>query len=257
MVNPGYGPRCLALLAEGVDAASALKQVRSADPDHDVRQVGLVDASGAVAGFTGARCLDYLGQESGDGFSVQANMMRRPGVPEAMAAAYTSTSGSLATRLLAALVAAEAAGGDARGVMSAALIVVDGSVRPEAWEGVLIDIRVDHHNDPLGELARLIGVAEAYRLCDEAEAALVTGDGAAALRGAEAGLALLPGEGNLVLSYIAALAGAGRLDEARQESQNLIAGEPGWAVVLRTIVERGLMPLPDGVTVDMLLGGGA
>ena len=209
MVNPGYGPHCLDLLSQGIEAAEALERVRAVDPDHVVRQVGLVDASGTVAAFTGARCLDHLGQQSGDGFSVQANMMRRPGVPEAMAAAYTSTPGSLATRLLAALVAAEAAGGDARGVMSAALIVVDGTVRPQPWEGVLVDVRVDHHTDPLGELARLVGVAEAYRLCDEAEAALVAGDGAAALRGAESGLALLPGEGNLLLSYIAALAGAG------------------------------------------------
>jgi len=187
MVNPGYGPECLALLAQGIGPAEALEQVRAADPDHDVRQVGLVDAAGTVAGFTGARCLDHLGQQAGDGFSVQANMMRRPGVPEAMADAYMSTAGSLATRMLAALVAAEAAGGDARGVMSAALIVVDGTVRPQSWEGVLVDVRVDHHLDPLGELARLAVVAEAYRLCDEAEAALVAGDGAAALRGAEAG----------------------------------------------------------------------
>jgi uncharacterized Ntn-hydrolase superfamily protein len=257
MVNPGYGPRCLDLLAQGVNATAALEQVRADDPDHDVRQVGLVDTTGATAAFTGDRCLDHVGQISGEGFSTQANMMRRPGVCEAMAAAYTAVPGSLVSKMLAALVAAEGAGGDARGVMSAALIVVDGTPQSHPWEGVLVDVRVDHHTDPLSELARLAQVAEAYHLCDVAEAALVAGDTAGALSGAEAGLALLPGEGNLLLSYIAALAAAGRTAEAQREVTNLIAGEPGWELVLRTVVERGLIRLPDGITIDTLFGSGA
>ena len=253
MVDPGYGPRCLDLLSDGAGAVEALERVRAADNDREVRQVGLVDASGAVASFTGTLCLDYVGHAEGDGFSAQANMMAGPGVCEAMGHAFTSTPGSLATRLVAALVAAEGMGGDARGQMSAALIVVEGD-RPEyPWQGVLTDVRVDHHPDPLGELARLTRVAEAYHLCDVAEEALVAGDVEAALAGSAAGLALLPGEGNLLLSYIGALIGVGRVDEATAEVQKLVAVRPSWEGILRALIERGLVPLPEGVTLDGLL----
>ena len=253
MVDPGYGPRCLDLLAQGMGAADALAQVRAADEGREVRQVGVVSAAGEVSSFTGAQCIDHVGHAEGNGYSAQANMMAGDGVCEAMAAAFEATNGSLATRLVAALVAAEGKGGDARGQMSAALIVVEGDRRAHPWEGVLTDVRVDHHPDPLTELARLARVAEAYHLCDVAEEALVQGDVAAALSGAEAGLALLPGEGNLLLSYIAALIGVGRLNEAAAEAQRLVASRPPWEGVMRALIDRGLVPMPDGVTLDGLL----
>jgi uncharacterized Ntn-hydrolase superfamily protein len=246
MVNPAYGPRCLDLLETGVSAQDALDQAREADPGRELRQVGLVNAAGDVASFTGTQCIDHVGHVQGDGYSTQANMMAGPGVCEAMAEAFVAAKGTLATRLVAALMAAETKGGDARGQMSAALVVVEG------------DVRVDHHPEPLVELARLVRVAEAYHQCDVAEEALVRGDTAAALAGAEAGLALLPGEGNLLLSYIGALIGVGRLDEAATQVQQLVAGRPAWEVVLRGLfTELGLLPLPDGVTIDGLLSRSA
>jgi len=253
MVDPAYGPRCLDLLAAGVDPAGALEQVRQADRGRDVRQVGLVGAEGAVASFTGSSCIDVVGHAEGDGYSAQANMMAGPGVCEAMAAAFEATSGALAPRLVAALVAAESRGGDARGQMSAALIVVEGGRRPLPWEGVVVNVRVDHHPDPLTELARLVSVAQAYRLCDAAEEAIVRGDMEGALARSTAGLALLPGEGNLLLSHIAALAATGRVAEAGAEARHLVAERPAWAGVLQSLVARQLLPLPDGVTVDELL----
>jgi uncharacterized Ntn-hydrolase superfamily protein len=253
MVDPGYGPRCLDLLAAGVGAADALAQVRAADDGREVRQVGVASATGEVASFTGSMCIDHVDNAAGDGYSAQANMMAGDGVCGAMASAFESTPGSLATRLVAALVAAEGMGGDARGQMSAALIVVEGTRRDHPWEGVLTDIRVDHHPAPLVELARLARVAEAYHLCDVAEEALVRGDVAGALAGSEAGLALLPGEGNLLLSYIGALIGAGRTDEAAAEVQKLVASRPPWEGVLRALIDRGMVPMPEGVTLDTLL----
>jgi uncharacterized Ntn-hydrolase superfamily protein len=253
MVDPGYGPRCLDLLAEGLPAAEALDRVRAADEGREVRQVGLVDAAGRVASFTGALCIDHLSHAAGEGYSAQANMMAGPGVCEAMAEAFEHTAGDLATRLVAALVAAEGKGGDARGRMSAAVIVVEGARHDHPWEGVLTDVRVDHHPDPLTELARLVDVAEAYHLCDVAEAALMRGDNGAALAGAEAGLARLPDEGNLRLSYIAGLVGVGRTDEAAREVQALVAERSSWEGILRAITQRGLVPLPEGVTIDALL----
>jgi uncharacterized Ntn-hydrolase superfamily protein len=253
MVDPGYGPRCLDLLADGVAAADALARVREADEGRDVRQVGLVSAAGEVASFTGSLCIDHVGYAAGDGYSAQANMMAGDGVCEAMAAAFETTAGSLATRLLAALVGAESRGGDARGQMSAALIVVEGTRHEHPWQGVLTDVRVDHHEDPLGELARLVRVAEAYHLCDVAEEALVQGDVSGALAGSDAGLALLPGEGNLLLSHIGALIGVGRIDEASAEVRALVASRPSWEGVLRALIDRGFVPMPEGLTLDLLL----
>ncbi len=252
MVDPGYGPRCLDLLSQGIGAVDALARVREHDEGHDVRQVGVVSAAGEVASFTGAMCIEHVGHAAGEGYSTQANMMAGAGVCEAMAAAFESAPGSLADRLLAALVAAESMGGDARGQMSAALIVVDGTPHDHPWQGRLTDVRVDHHRDPLAELSRLVRVAEAYHLCDVAEEALVQGDVVGALAGAEAGLALLPGEGNLLLSHIAALVAVGRTEEASAEAKTLVTSRPSWEGVLRSIL-GGLLPMPDGVTVDALL----
>ncbi len=252
MVDPGYGPRCLDLLAQGTRAVDALTRVRDADEGRELRQVGVVSAAGEVASFTGNLCIDHVGHAAGEGYSAQANMMAGGGVCEAMATAFESTMGAaLADRLLAALVAAESMGGDARGQMSAALMVVDGTPHEHPWQGVLTDVRVDHHRDPLRELARLTKVAEAYRLCDVAEAALVKGDVAGSLAGAEAGLLLLPGEGNLLLSYIAALIGAGRTEEAAAEAQELVASHPPWEGVLRSVLGT-LLPMPEGLTLDAL-----
>ena len=265
MVDPGYGPRCLDLLAQGLNPDDALAQAVAADDGRAVRQVGVVGATGAVASYTGTMCIDHVCHAEGEGYAAQANMMGRDGVCAAMAAAFEASDGSssggassdgtpsLATRLVGALVAAESLGGDARGQMSAALIVVEGTPHPHPWQGVLVDVRVDHHPDPLGELGRLVRVAEAYHLCDVAEESLVRGDTAGALAGAEAGLALLPGEGNLLLSHIAALIGVGRLDEAAAELQGLVASRPTWEGVVRALIDRGLVPLPEGVTVDQLL----
>jgi hypothetical protein len=218
-----------------------------------VRQVGLVDGRGHVASFTGSLCIDHVGHARGDGYSAQANMMAGPGVCEAMAAAFESAAGTLASRLVAALVAAESKGGDARGQMSAALIVVEGERHDHPWEGVLTDVRVDHNPDPLPELARLVDVAEAFHQCDLAEQALVQGDTATALAGAEAGLALLPGEGNLLLIHIGALIAVGRIDDAAAAVRELVAARPAWEGILRAVADRGLVPLPEGITLDALL----
>ena len=147
IVDPAYGPRGLAAMRSGEPAVDALTRLTLADDGRAVRQVAFVDAQGRVATHTGDRCIAHAGHVIGDGFSCQANMMRDPGVPEAMAAAFVDSTGDLAHRLLAALDAAQVAGGDIRGMQSAALIVV-GSTR--------LDRRVDDHTEPLVELRRLV-----------------------------------------------------------------------------------------------------
>jgi uncharacterized Ntn-hydrolase superfamily protein len=254
-VDPGYGPRVLDLLFEGRDAVHALEQMVAGDELRDVRQVGVVSAAGQVASHTGSRCIDHVGHAEGEGYTAQANMMAGPGVCEAMASAFESSAGPLAHRLVDSLVAAESEGGDARGQMSAAILIVEPERREHPWEGEVVNVRVDHHPEPLAELARLVRVAEAYRLCDAAEEALVRGDTEGALAGTEAGLALLPGEGNLLMSHIVSLVAAGRMDDAAREVRQLVAERASWEGILRALMERELFgPLPEGATLDTLLG---
>jgi uncharacterized Ntn-hydrolase superfamily protein len=147
IVDPSYGPRGLDAMRRGEHPTAALARLTAIDEGRELRQVAFVDAQGRVAVHTGERCIAHAGHVEGDGFTCQANMMRDPGVPEAMAEAFTSATGPLAQRLLAALEAAQRAGGDIRGMQSAALIVA-GATR--------LDRRVDDHPAPLDELRRLV-----------------------------------------------------------------------------------------------------
>jgi uncharacterized Ntn-hydrolase superfamily protein len=174
--DPAYGWRCLDMLERGVDAAQALDDARAADPGAMMRQVGVVDAAGNASAFTGEFCIDHAGHRLGPGYAVQANMMASPDVWPAMADAYEAERGPLAERLLAALRAAESAGGDARGCMSAAMLVVDGMRWKHPREGVVVDVRVDRHDAPVDELARLLTARDAYAGHSAAVDALFAGD---------------------------------------------------------------------------------
>ena len=157
LVERSYGPKGLDLIREGKTAQDALAYLLELDPKHDFRQVSIVDYRGNVAIHTGKRCFPEAGYYVGDCFSTQANMMRFSGVWNAMAEAYQGAKGDLASRLLIALDAAEAAGGDLRGKQSAALLVVS-----DESDFPIVDLRVDHHPEPLLELKRLLRLHRAY-----------------------------------------------------------------------------------------------
>jgi uncharacterized Ntn-hydrolase superfamily protein len=178
--DPQTGPAVLAALAAGQTARDALRRA-VAGTDGAMRQIGIVDALGGTAAWTGSGCIVHAGDVAGPGFTAQANMMLAPGVPEAMAVGYDATAGQpLAERLLAALNAAETAGGDVRGRQSAALLVVPGE--PDAPAHLRhVDLRVEDHADPLGELGRLLVLHRAYALAGKADELVAQG------RAAEAG----------------------------------------------------------------------
>jgi uncharacterized Ntn-hydrolase superfamily protein len=265
IAEPAYGTRCLDALQAGESAQAALDQAIAADQAALLRQVGVVAADGRAAAFTGEWCIDQAGHVVGDGFAVQANMMASPDVWPAMAAAYGSAarpaaepglSGPrggdhahddaawpFARRLLAVLEAGQAAGGDARGVMSAALVIVAGQPA-EPWAGRLVDLRTDRSKDPLGELRRLLDAAEAYARFGSAVDALVGGDARAALEAADRGLVLLPGEENLRFIRSGALIAAGDEEAGRAVLGALIDDRPSWAVVVRGFAAKGLLTLP-------------
>jgi uncharacterized Ntn-hydrolase superfamily protein len=168
-----HGPNTLARIADALDVEGAIAAVLADDALARFRQVGAVDSHGNVAAHTGEGCIPYAGDVQGDGFSCQANMMSTATVPGAMAAAYRAAEGDLAERLLSALDAAEAEGGDVRGRQSAALLVVP--AEGESWR-TRFDVRVDDHPEPLAELRRLVRLARAYELAERGDEALARGE---------------------------------------------------------------------------------
>jgi uncharacterized Ntn-hydrolase superfamily protein len=161
-VDPSYGPLGLQLMRAGKSAPEALQALLAGDSGRDVRQVGMVDASGKVATHTGRLDIPQAGGQAGDGYVVQANLMDKATVWPAMARAFEGAKGDLAERMLAALDAAEAEGGDIRGRQSSALLVVKAKSSGRPWADKLFDLRVEDHPDPLVELRRLVRVQRAY-----------------------------------------------------------------------------------------------
>jgi uncharacterized Ntn-hydrolase superfamily protein len=218
MAEFSYGPLALDLLRGGKSPDEALRALTAADAGAATRQVAIVDNTGVVAVHTGDRCIAAAGHHTGEGYSVQANMMRDEGVPEAMATAYEQSDGEpFAARLLAALDAGEAAGGDIRGRQSAGMVVAAAGDPP--WKRSL-DLRVDDHPEPLVELRRHLDMHRAYEGADDAEARAAMGT-------------------NPELRFWRALGlgRAGHVDAARRELSGL--GEH-WEELLRRLPAAGL-----------------
>ena len=160
--NPRYGPDGLALLRQGLSAREVLERLTAPDSGRDHRQLGVVDARGEGATFTGSQCYDWAGGLAGPGFAVQGNILVSGETVDALATTFEGSAGKpLAERLLACLAAAQAAGGDSRGQQSAALLVVDRGGGYGGMTDVAVDLRVDDHERPIPELERLYGLHQA------------------------------------------------------------------------------------------------
>jgi uncharacterized Ntn-hydrolase superfamily protein len=159
--NPRYGPEGLALLRQGLDAEEVVRRLTEADDGRAERQLGVVDGSGRAATYTGHECLDWAGGRTGAGYAAQGNILVSAATVDALAETFESSTGALAERLLAALDAAQAAGGDSRGQQSAALLVVEADGGYAGLSDVAVDLRVDDHERPLEELRRLYGLHHA------------------------------------------------------------------------------------------------
>ena len=238
IAEPAYGPKGLALLRSGIEAPEALARLTGDDSAASVRQVAMVDAGGRVAVHTGDSCVREAGQYIGDGFSCQANMMLNDTVPDAMGAAFENTRGSLDERLLAALDAGEAAGGDVRGRQSAAMIVVPDE--PEPWRRAF-DLRVDDHADPLGELRRLHRLQGAYNLSEEAETLVAEGSYEEAAPLFQRAAAAAPENDELLFWSGLAAAQGGDLATALDRVRAAAGLNPRWLVLLERL-EPGVAP---------------
>jgi uncharacterized Ntn-hydrolase superfamily protein len=155
-----YGARALEELAAGATPEEALERVLAGDAEREKRQLGVVTADGRAAAFTGAECNDWAGHRVGAGFAVQGNILAGEAVVDGMARAFEETVGPLVDRLVAALEAGQAAGGDKRGQQSAAVVVERAGAAAESREGIdrVCDLRVEDHEEPIVELRRLVGI---------------------------------------------------------------------------------------------------
>jgi uncharacterized Ntn-hydrolase superfamily protein len=255
LVLMAHGQRTLAGMRSGLGPRVALDQSVAIDEQPQVRQVGAVSASGEVAAHTGSGCIPHASHVTGDGFSAQANMMARDGVPETMAAAYESSVGRpLADRLLDALDAAEARGGDIRGRQSASLVVVGPQATGDPMVDGIVDVRVDDFAEPLPELRRLTRLALANQRLDVADGLVASGEIAGAAEAYREAVEAAPDYLEFSFWQAATLADLGAADEARQAWAPVEeSGERSrWADLLGRCVTAGL--LQPHVT-ETLLGG--
>lgn len=235
-----YGTSGLDLMRGGHSASDALEALLAIDRKHEFRQVSMIDRQGQIATHTGNRCFPEAGSFVGDGFCTQANMMLRKTVWQAMAEAYQQQSGDLADRLMAALEAAQDEGGDMRGQQTAALLIVDAQPNPIP----LVDLRVDHHPQPLLELRRLLDLHRAY-MAEYAISELVSSS-----RGqqVEEALKRLGNSGEPYLQYLRALHLAGHLDrwaEAVSILQELVSEQQIWYEYLEREARVDNFGIPD------------
>jgi uncharacterized Ntn-hydrolase superfamily protein len=274
-IDPSYGPRGLFLMRTGTDAQHAMMSLIAADPNSNVRQLAFVDAQGQVASWTGLKDIQAAGNAcgappntvpggdatgdsaSGGGvwcvgtdFSVQANLMSNDKVWPAMAKAFQEAKGDLAERMLAALDAGQAAGGDIRGRQSAALIVVKAKSSGKPWEDRIFDLRVDDADYPLKELRRLVALQRAYNHMNAGDLAVEHKDNEGALREystaeeiASKTVGVLPSRlAEMIYWHAVALINMGRIDESLPLFKKVFAMDANWATLTPRLPKSGLLP---------------
>ncbi len=241
--NPDYGTLGLDAMAAGQVPAEALAALRAKDEGRDVRQVGMVDVKGRAAGVTGAKCIDYACDLQGEGFSVQANIMLKDTVCAAMAAAYRGSAGKpLAERLLLALQAAQAEGGDLRGKQSAAIQVVKATASAKPWTDTVVSLRVEDHPEPIEELTRLYEVHRAYNFMNQGDVHLEHGKIDEAMNSYRQAVSMLPGRVEPIFWQAVNLVVAGKLEEALPMFAEVFKKDADWKLMPARLVKVGLLP---------------
>lgn len=241
-VDPSYGPLGLSLMRTGRSAPDALKALLAGDEGRDVRQVAMIDAQGRVDAWTGKSDIQAAGHHVGKNYSVQANLMLNDKIWPAMANAFENTKGDLADRMMAALDAAQAAGGDIRGRQSAAIIVVTGKPTGLPWKDRIFDLRVDDSPEPLRELRRLITLQRAYNHMNAGDLAVEKKDNEGALREYGAAEKLVPDNAEMIYWHAVALVNMGRVDESLPLFKRVFALDRNWIELTPRLPKSGLLP---------------
>lgn len=254
-VDPSYGKNGLDLMRAGKSAPDTLKELLAKDEGREVRQVAMIDAQGRVDAWTGKNDIQAAGHIVGNNFSVQANLMLNDKVWPAMARAFENAKGDLADRMLAALDAAQAAGGDIRGRQSAAMIVVTGKPTGQAWKDRTFDLRVDDSPEPLVELRRLVKLQRAYNHMNAGDLAVEKKDNEGALREYSAAEKLVPNNAEMIYWHAVALVNMGRVDESLPLFRRVFAMDRNWITLTPRLPKSGLLP-DDPKLIERIISAG-
>jgi len=241
LVEVSYGPQGLDLMRDGRSAPEALTSLLKDDEGRELRQVAMVDTKGRVAAHTGARCVADAGHETGASFSAQANMMASPTVWPEMARAYREAEGDLAARMLKALEAGQAAGGDIRGRQSAAILIVKAESSGRPWADKVMELRVEDHTRPIQELHRLVGLHRAYQRMNRGDELLGAGRTEDALQEYRAAAEMVPEIEELPFWHAVTLADLGRVEEALPIFREVFAKNADWAKLLKRLPQVGML----------------
>ena len=241
IAEPSYGPKGLALMEKGIPADKALQSLLAKDLGEDVRQVAMVDAQGNVGAHTGSRCISYASHITGKNCSAQANIMAKPTVPAAMIQAFENTPGSLAERMLAALDAAEAEGGDLRGRQSAAMLVVSGDPTGDPWKDRIVDLEIADHENPLLELRRLLRISQAYRHAQSGDEYMEQDKMEKALQEYSAAANYYPDNPELPFWSAVTLAQTGELEKALPIFKDVFSRNDNLRELVPRIVKAGFL----------------
>lgn len=241
-VKVDYGPEGLNRMENGQSAEEALNSLLAEDEGEAVRQVAMIDVKGSVAAHTGTKCIYAAGHQIGKNYSVQANLMEKETVWPSMANAFERSNGDLADKMMVALEAAEAEGGDIRGKQSAAMLIVSGNPTGIPWKDVVMDIRVDDHAEPLKELKRLIRIHRAYQHANKGDHYLELEEIEKALVEYEKASEFYPENPELPYWSAVTLASKGNLEQALPIFRDVFQKEPRLRILTPRLVNSGLLP---------------
>ncbi len=247
LVDFTYGPLGLEMMKNGKSAKQALEGLLVSDPDNNVRQVAIIDKNGLIATHTGDKCIAEAGHQIGKNYSVQANLMRNNTVWSAMAEAFENAEGDLAERMMAALEAAEAEGGDIRGKQSAAMMVVSGEPTGMSWIDNIVDIRVDDSPAPLPELRRLLNVTRAYNYMNEGDVLIAEKKFDEANKVYSKAAELAPGNMEILFWQAATLVEVGELEKALPIFKVVFEADESWRELVPRLVKADLLPDDDTI----------
>ena len=237
MGERAFGHLGLELLDAGSTPVQTVAALIAGDGTPEIRQLGVIDLAAPPAAFTGADCVPHAEDQSGVDCVAQANMMDRPGVPQAMVSAFEASTGELWSRLLVALNVAQEMGGDFRGMQSAGLVVRAGERGAPAWTTAIVNVRVDDHPEPLQELGRLAELTRAYRHINDPIEQLACGDSLGAIASARLLIDAAPADPNVQMRLGLALLAAGQ-PEGRKILAGLVGKNGKWVILMRRTLQR-------------------
>jgi uncharacterized Ntn-hydrolase superfamily protein len=237
-VNISYGPRGLKLLKKGLTVKEVIEKLTSTDKSRDYRQLGIIDAKGNPAAYTGTKCLHWAGSKIGKNYTAQGNILANEKVVQNMGKKFETTKGDLADRLVASLEGGQEAGGDARGKQSAALLVVGERKSKTGYGDHLIDLRVEDHPEPITELKRLLRLHRVYSLIDEAEEIFTQGNHKKAIATIKKAIELNPKSDDAYIDLGMTYTKMGKAQEARKAFKKATGLNPNMKTVISQLAKR-------------------